>query len=110
MNDRPREYDPRLEAPHGVRPDPLVYDPLNPVPPAPKSSARAGLVLLAMVAALFVIGFIAFSGPGVDEDPTASIPAQPGTQEQILPGNAEPIAPNPGVAPAPQETAPAPSE
>lgn len=37
-------------------------DPLYPPPPAPMNTARAGLVLLAMVAALFVIGFIAFSG------------------------------------------------
>jgi hypothetical protein len=124
MNDRPRDYDPRdprtpLDAPHIARPsDPLAYDPLDPVPPAPRSSARAGLVLLAMVAALFVIGFIAFSGPGVDENPTAGIPANNPDQELIVPGDNEPVAPNPGMmqpqapaaAPAPTETAPAATE
>lgn len=112
MNDRPSEYDPRLEKPLGARPEPLAYDPLNPVPPAPRSSARAGIVLLAMVAALFVIGFIAFSGPSVDETETATIP--PAGEQVILPGN-DPVAPNPGAiqqeepaaAPAPTETAPA---
>ncbi len=119
MNDRPRELDPRdpragLEAPHIARPsDPLAYDPLNPVPPAPQSNARAGLVLLAMVAALFVIGFIAFSGPGVDENPTATIPGEPARQE-ILPGAQQPVTPNPttiqpeapSAAPAQPQTAP----
>lgn len=121
MNDRPNEFDPRdprttLESPHIARPsDPLAYDPLNPVPPAPRSSARAGLVLLAMVAALFVIGFIAFSGSGVDENPTAGIPPANPDQELIVPGNNEPVAPNPGMtqqeapAAAPQQPATAPA-
>lgn len=43
--------------------NPLAYDLQKPVPPAPRSSTQAGIVLLAIVAALFVIGFIAFSGP-----------------------------------------------
>lgn len=139
MNDRPREFDPQdprltAEPPHVAHPseplprDPLVrdslaYDPLDPVPPVTRSSGRAGLVLLAMVAALFVIGFIAFSGPGVDDNPTAGIPNEPATQEEILPNATQPVAPNPGmvqpeapaaapqpVNPAPTESTPAPAE
>jgi hypothetical protein len=117
MNDRITPLDPRdprtpLETQHAARPsDPLAYDPIDPVPVAPRSSARTGIVLLAMVAALFVIGFIAFSGPDVDENPTATIPAQ---EEELLP-SAEPLTPNPtmtqpeapAATPAPTEMAPA---
>lgn len=116
MNDRPRDFDPLdprapLEAPHARPSDPLAYDPLNPVPPAPRSSARAGLVLLAMVAALFVIGFIAFSGTGVDDNPTAGIPPANPDQEMIVPGTNEPVSPNPAQpqAPAPSDTQTAPA-
>ncbi len=114
MATNPREFDPldpradAVERPRTV--DPLAYDPVNPVPPAPRSSARAGLVLLAMVAALFVIGFIAFSGdPGVDSNPTATIPSDPAIQTQpIAPSPAQPPAADaPAAAPAPATPAPA---
>lgn len=64
--------------------------------------SRAGLALAAIVAALLVIGFIAFSGgTGVDDTPTAST----GQQNVIVPGNDGATAPPPATT-APVEQAP----
>ncbi|MBN9038377.1 MAG: hypothetical protein J0H53_20120 [Rhizobiales bacterium] len=96
--------------------DPRWRDPLDPRDPAAdprvgytdprvanrvevrEGGSRAGLALAAIVAALLVIGFIAFSGgPGVDDTPTAST----GQQNVIVPGDG---------ASAPQPATPAPAE
>ena len=96
--------------------DPRWRDPLDPRDPAVdprvgytdprvanrvevrEGGSRAGLALAAIVAALLVIGFIAFSGgPGVDDTPTAST----GQQNVIVPGDG---------AGAPQPATPAPAE
>lgn len=114
------DNDPRLRDPLDPRDpaaDPAYRDPrvVNQTAVTP-GSGRGGLALAAVLAALLVIGFIAFTGnnESVDPNPTAST----GTTQEILPGT-EPAAPAadqmqpaapatpPAAAPAPTETAPA---
>lgn len=94
--------------------DPTYRDPrvVNNTTVHPGSSSRGGLAIAAVLAALLVIGFIAFTGSAdVDPNPTAAT----GTTEEILPGT-EPVAPSmdaTGTQPArppaavPQENNPA---
>jgi len=116
MNNDPRQRDPM--EPRDPAADPEYRDPriVNQTAVSP-GSGRGGLALAAVLAALLVIGFIAFTGnnEGVDPNPTAS--TENGTQE-ILPGT-EPSAPSatqtqpaepatpPAAAPEPQENNPA---
>lgn len=116
MNNDPRQRDP-LD-PRDPAADPTYRDPriVNQTAVSP-GSGRGGLALAAVLAALLVIGFIAFTGnnEGVDPNPTAST----GTTQEVLPGT-EPAAPSadqmqpaepaspPAAAPEqPQEEAPA---
>jgi hypothetical protein len=112
--------------------DPRRHDPLDPRDPVadrpgytdPRYSnqtvvtgggGRAGLAIAAIVVALLVIGFIAFSGggDGVDTTPTAStedstviVPGGDGTEPQPQP-EAQPAQP---AQPAAPETAPPPAD
>lgn len=69
------------------------------------SSGRSGLALAAVLAALLVIGFIAFTGTNEGVDPNTT--ATPGvtTEEELIPGS-EPVTPSPDAI-APTEEAPA---
>jgi len=116
--------------------DPRPHDPLDPRDPAAdprvnygdprvtnridarSGGSRAGLALAAIVAALLVVGLIAFSGSSVDETPTAStgeqgviVPGedagQPAQPQEMAPATPEPDAP---AAVPPQENPPAASE
>jgi hypothetical protein len=111
MNEDPRQRDP-LD-PRDPAADPDYRDPrvVNQTAVSP-GSGRGGLALAAVLAALLVIGFIAFTGndEGVDPNPTAATGTD--TQE-VLPGTqpATPDAtePEPAEPPAaaPQEQNPA---
>lgn len=113
MNNDPRLRDPL--APRDPAADPAYHEPrtVNQTTVAP-GGGRGGLALAAVLAALLVIGFIAFTGnnEGVDPAPTASTgsettlevqpseePAAP-SADQVLPQVDEPAA-------APQEDNPA---
>ena len=122
MNNDPRRdpLDPRDPAADPTYRDPRVVNQTAVTP----GSGRGGLALAAVLAALLVIGFIAFTGnnEGVDPNPTASTGD---STEEILPGT-EPAAPSadqmqpaepanpPAAAPAPEDnpagTSTAPSE
>jgi hypothetical protein len=123
IND-PNINDPRRDPldPRDPASDPAYRDPrvVNQTAVHP-GSGRGGLAIAAVLAALLVIGFIAFTGndEGVDPNPTAAT----GTTQEVLPG-AEPAAPSmdatgdePAAAPAaplennnPAGTGTAPSE
>jgi len=108
MTNLPPDRDPR---------DPLGMDPLDPATPRTpysdpqvvnnvdaRSGSRTGLAVAAVIAALLVIGFIAFSGPGSDVDTNTT--ATPGTPtEQVVPPSS-PTTPAPDAAPS----SPAPAE
>jgi len=114
MNTDPRGRDPLDPRDPAADPrvgytDPRISDRVE----ARRSSSRAGLALAAIVAALLVIGFIAFTGSnGVDDTPTAST----GNERVIVPGDdgatTQPATPaptpaEPQAAPSTQPQAPA---
>ena len=107
IND-PKINDPRRDplAPRDPTADPAYHDPrvVNQTAVHP-GSGRGGLAIAAVLAALLVIGFIAFTGnsDGVDPNPTAA--TGPATQE-ILPGT-EPVTPSPDATGAQSATPPA---
>jgi len=108
MTNLPPDRDPR---------DPLGMDPLDPAAPRTtysdphvvnnvdaRGGSRTGLAVAAVIAALLVIGFIAFSGPANDVDSNTT--ATTGTQtEQAVPPSS-PTTPAPNAAPS----SPAPAE
>lgn len=114
IND-PKINDPRRDplAPRDPTVDPAYHDPrvVNQTAVHP-GSGRGGLAIAAVLAALLVIGFIAFTGnsDGVDPNPTAAT----GTDTQVIIPGTEPVTPSPDAlqpatppAAAPQEDNPA---
>lgn len=109
MSDNLRPRDPL-----DPRPDPAGIDPLAPGEPLPpheqprtvqytdaRGGSGAGIVVAAVLAVLLVIGFIAFTGEGVDPETTATVPGPAATDEVVPPA----ASPQPAPAPAPAQEA-----